>query len=95
MADMLYVILIITRCLNLLMTLSLNLTSRTEIEENIFFFVDNIVQRGLLDDFVRGLIHLIFFQTTLFLAPKAPCYSYSILSKNVTLPPQKKKSCEF
>ena len=37
------------------------------------------------------LIHLIFFSNNLILAPKVPRYSFSILSKNVTL----QKSFEF
>ena len=53
--------------------------------------VDNIVQRGLLDDFVRGFDTFDIFSNNLILAPKVSRYSYSILSKTVT--PQ--KSCEF
>ena len=52
--------------------------------------VDNIVQRGLLDGFVRGFDTFDIFSNNIFLAPNVPRYSYSILSKNVTSPPQKK-----
>ena len=42
--------------------------------------VDNIVQRGLLDDFVRGFDTFDIFSNNLILVPKVPRYSYSILS---------------
>ena len=56
--------------------------------------MDNIVQRGLLHDFIRGFDTLDIFSNNLILAPKVPRYSYSILSDNITIitPPQKKKS---
>ena len=53
--------------------------------------VDNIVQRGLLHDFIRGLDTFDIVSNNLILAPKVPRYSYSILSNKIT----PKKSFEF
>ena len=53
--------------------------------------VDNIVQRGLLHDFIRGLDTFDIVSNNLILAPKVPRYSYSILSNKIT--PKKSFEC--